>query len=40
MGTQPVPCPSCVQPPSTSQTPIGLSPSSPNTTPQAYTSYT
>jgi len=27
-----VPCPSCVQPSSTSQTPIGLSPSSPNTT--------
>ena len=25
-------CPSCVQPSSTSQTPIGLSPSSPNTT--------
>jgi len=27
-----VPCPSCVQPSSTSQTPIGLSPSNPNTT--------
>ncbi|QCD94462.1 hypothetical protein DEO72_LG5g2546 [Vigna unguiculata] len=37
--TQPVPCPSCVQSPSTSQTPIGLSPSSPNITPHAYTIY-
>jgi len=31
-GNYTVPCPSCVQPTSTSQTPIGLSPSSPNTT--------
>jgi len=30
-GNYTVPCPSCVQPSSTSQTPIGLSPSSPNT---------
>jgi len=31
-GNYTVPCPSCVQPSSTSQTPIGLNPSSPNTT--------
>ena len=31
-GNYTVPCPSCVQPSSTSQTPIGLSSSSPNTT--------
>jgi len=31
-GNYTVPCPSCVQPSSTFQTPIGLSPSSPNTT--------
>ena len=35
-----VPCPSWVQPTSTSQTPIGLSPSSPTPLPHAYTSYT
>ena len=31
-GNSTVPCPSCIQPSSTSQTLIGLSPSSPNTT--------
>ena len=31
-GNFTIPCPSCVQPTSTSRTPIGLIPSSPNTT--------
>jgi len=39
-GNYIVPCPSCVPPLSISQTHIGLSPSSPNTTTQAYNSYT
>ena len=39
MGTQPVPCPSCVQSSSTSQTPIGLSPSAQTPQTQAYNSY-
>ena len=39
-GNYTVPCPSCIPPSSTSQTPIRLSRSSPNTTTQVYNSYT